>query len=50
MREQQIEQNLAKAVKAEHDVIARYLGRIGACSGAVEAFEMLWREYEGTAD
>ena len=37
-------------VLAEHDVIARYLGRIGACSGAVEAFEMLWREYEGTAD
>ena len=30
-------------VLAEHDVIARYLGRIGACSGAVEAFEVLWR-------
>ena len=32
------------------DVIGRYLGRIGACSGAVEAFEMLWREYAGAAD
>lgn len=37
-------------VLAEHDVIARYLGRIGACSGAVEAFEVLWREYAGAAD
>ena len=41
---------VAAAVLAEHDVIARYLGRIGACSGAVEAFEVLWREYAGAAD
>ena len=44
------ETGVAAAVLAEHDVIARYLGRIGACSGAVEAFEVLWREYAGAAD
>ena len=37
-------------ILAEHDIIARYLGRIGACSGAVEAFEELWREYAGETD
>ena len=30
---------------AEHDIILRYLWRIGACSGAVDAFEELLREY-----
>ena len=37
-------------VLAEHSIIARYLSRIGACNGAVEAFEELWREYAGAAD
>lgn len=34
-------------ILAERNIIVRYLGRIGACSGAVEAFEELWREYAG---
>lgn len=37
-------------ILAEHDIIARYLGRLGACSEAVEAFEELWREYAGETD
>ena len=37
-------------VLAEYIIISRYLGRIGACSGAVEAFEELWREYAGETD
>lgn len=35
---------------AEHDIISRYLGRLGACSGAVDAFEELWRDYAGEAN
>lgn len=30
---------------AHHDVIERYLNQIGACDGAVRAFESLWSEY-----
>ena len=32
---------------AGHDIILHYLERIGACTGAIEAFEDLWREYAG---
>ena len=31
---------------AEHTVILNYLRRIGACNGAIKAFEELWRVYE----
>ena len=31
---------------AEHTVILNYLRRIGACCGAIKAFEELWRGYE----
>ena len=31
---------------AEHTVILNYLRRIGACCGAIKAFEELWRVYE----
>ena len=35
---------------ARRDVILRYLSRQGACSGAIQAFEELWSEYEREAD
>ena len=37
-------------ILAEQETISRYLGRVGACGGAVEAFEVLWREYAGETD
>lgn len=33
-------------VTASHRSISSYLSRIGACDGAFEAFEELWRAYE----
>lgn len=33
-------------VFAEHGIIQRYLDGIGACGGAVDAFEKLWEMYE----
>ena len=30
---------------AEHGIIRNYLERIGACDGAIKAFEELWSEY-----
>ncbi len=35
---------------AEHDIILHYLEHIGSCSGAMEAFEELWRDYAGKGD
>lgn len=36
-------------ILAEKGVIETYLFRLGACSGAVEAFDELWRLYEREA-
>ncbi len=35
---------------ADYGIILNYLERIGACSGAIEAFEELWRECAGKDD